>query len=123
MVKGFLNQSNFDMIEEIAKRDNRSIPNIVETMLLNALGELEYDFKRAINPEEYLTPQQKINRARMLMLEAKGELKRDARKEISSQLCTCGHRRDEHTPTYSINFTEGFCEKCKCENFIYYLNR
>lgn len=62
----------------------------------------------------------KVILARKLLREASVEL-RSQRKEIEfEQKCKCGHRRYDHGPSYSINYTDGVCmiKKCECLNFL-----
>ena len=36
----------------------------------------------------------------------------------TEELCECGHARQYHGKSHSINYTEGKCMKCKCEHFV-----
>jgi hypothetical protein len=60
----------------------------------------------------------KVQEARRLLVEAERELRNEARQEAAKHLCECGHERQEHGPSYSINYTEGICKQCKCLHFI-----
>lgn len=39
-------------------------------------------------------------------------------KPLDDDRCRCGHRRVEHGPSQSINYTEGKCSECECEHFV-----
>lgn len=46
---------------------------------------------------------------------------REAEKTKASEAhCKCGHKRNEHLKSHSINFTGGCCtvKKCRCVNFL-----
>lgn len=65
----------------------------------------------------------KVIQARQLLCEAAREIKQAHDEEIAAQFCKCGHRRDSHGPSYSINYTGGVCFKgagctCKCLHFL-----
>jgi hypothetical protein len=40
------------------------------------------------------------------------------KKEVKNDMCRCGHERKHHGKSSSINYTEGKCRKCECENFV-----
>lgn len=65
-----------------------------------------------------ITPERKIEIARSLLFEATKELKVINSKKVSNEKCRCGHKRKDHSVAYSINYTGGFCSKCKCMNFL-----
>lgn len=47
-------------------------------------------------------------------------LERDSRKQaIDNLICRCGHRHVDHTKSYCINYTAGFCKVCDCKNFLH----
>lgn len=56
-----------------------------------------------------LTPEQKVQIARKLLIQATIERRKERRAEEAAQLCQCGHRRDQHTISASVNYTGGFC--------------
>lgn len=58
------------------------------------------------------TPAQKIATAKRLLLEATREIRVKEHLSRAADRCACGHRRDEHTVSWSINYTEGFCMVC-----------
>jgi len=64
------------------------------------------------------TIDQKIAKARQLMREVDGELNEIEKENYRSMICQCGHKHSEHGKSYSINYTAGFCSKCKCCHFI-----
>lgn len=37
---------------------------------------------------------------------------------LAADICQCGCERRYHGKSHSINFTEGKCSICKCENFV-----
>lgn len=61
---------------------------------------------------EILSPVEKVARAKQLLMEATREARSARKAADAADLCACGHRRDEHTVSYSINYTEGFCMVC-----------
>ena len=63
-------------------------------------------------------PQEKIIVARKLLHEATCELRKDKKEEENNDLCKCGHKRKDHSVSYSINYTKGTCFKCNCKNFV-----
>lgn len=65
-----------------------------------------------------MTPEEKIKKAKLLIAEARRELRARRRTKTDATLCRCGHRHDEHGPTHSINYTAGLClvRGCKCMN-------
>ena len=67
-----------------------------------------------------ITAEQKIERARTLLIEATREIRQRGKVETAAHLCRCGHRRDEHTVSTSVNYTEGFCmtPSCRCQWFL-----
>lgn len=67
-----------------------------------------------------MTPQQKIAKARQLLIEATRELRQQRKAAIDAHDCQCGHRRDQHTVTCDINYTGGFCMAtgCACRWFL-----
>lgn len=64
-----------------------------------------------------MTPAQKVEKAKRLLWEAKQEQREEERKEFDKHKCECGHKRKRHGKSYNINFTEGFCQDCKCKYF------
>jgi len=40
------------------------------------------------------------------------------KKDIENDVCVCNHTRHFHGKSTSINYTEGRCSECKCQNFI-----
>lgn len=65
-----------------------------------------------------LTPAQKIAKAKRLLVEATLELRQSHNREVRAATCECGHRRDGHVVTTSINYTGGHCMTCKCRWFM-----
>lgn len=59
-----------------------------------------------------MTPAAKIAKARRLLIEATQEIRAKEKADRAADRCTCGHRRDEHTVSCSVNYTEGFCMTC-----------
>ena len=41
-----------------------------------------------------------------------------SKEKLSHDICKCGCERRYHGKSSSINYTEGKCSVCKCENFI-----
>ena len=39
-------------------------------------------------------------------------------RSVENDLCECGHERKYHGKSKSINYTEGKCNQCDCENFV-----
>lgn len=60
----------------------------------------------------------RIKEARRLLWEVTNEKRAKVKSQIEQDKCTCGHRRKHHSVPHSINYTGGFCGKCKCLNFI-----
>ena len=58
------------------------------------------------------TPERKLAVARRLILSATREIRRREQLARARDLCACGHRREQHTVSTSINYTEGFCMVC-----------
>ena len=69
--------------------------------------------------EEYLN-HPKVKQAKKLLNEARIELNDKAKAEFGEVKCKCGHKRKEHNPSHSVNYTGGSCfaKKCKCLNFL-----
>ena len=69
-----------------------------------------------------MTPKEKIIKAKKLLWEATEEIrignKKKREKEEMDRLCVCGHKRSQHSESYSINFTGGVCKKCNCLNYM-----
>lgn len=65
-----------------------------------------------------LTPDEKVALARRLIFAADVERRSEKKAAHDALLCQCGHRRDDHTESYSINFTGGFCRTCDCKHFM-----
>lgn len=68
-----------------------------------------------------MTPSQKIAKAKQLIIEATQELRAKRLAEKDANLCQCGHRHDQHSVTYSVNYTGGFCmvgNHCACRWFM-----
>jgi hypothetical protein len=64
--------------------------------------------------------EQKLEKARKLLIEVNIEDRNNLEKEKEERgndMCKCGHERKYHSKSFSINWTQGFCEKCKCCNF------
>lgn len=69
-------------------------------------------------PTEYMS-HPKVMMARKLMFEAEKELKTKEFVTRGKDKCVCGHIRKSHGPSHSINYTGGFCHRCKnCHNFM-----
>lgn len=73
-----------------------------------------------------MTPEEKVATAKQLLIEATREMRALEQAARAADRCRCGHRRDEHTVSYSINYTEGFCIVCPevrghstCQYFLY----
>lgn len=60
----------------------------------------------------------KVREARKLLAEAEFELRQERIKELGDHVCVCGHKRSDHGPSYSVNYTDGICHKCDCLNFM-----
>lgn len=62
----------------------------------------------------------KVQQARVLLNEAYDELMKEQKKDKGLQKCQCGHKRKDHNPSRSVNYTGGSCRKlkCRCLNFI-----
>lgn len=67
-----------------------------------------------------MTPSEKIAEAKRLLIEATQEMRRDAKRATDRNCCQCGHRRDRHTVSCSVNYTQGFCmtDGCSCKWFM-----
>jgi hypothetical protein len=65
-----------------------------------------------------MTAAQKVCRARKLLNEAEQEIRRERHAETDRQKCECGHRHNQHGISASINYTAGFCKRCRCRNFL-----
>ena len=65
-----------------------------------------------------MTIEEKIKKARKLMLEVIQERRDKARAKSDNMLCKCGHKHKNHSDTYSVNYTAGFCSLCDCEHFL-----
>jgi len=37
---------------------------------------------------------------------------------LKDDVCECGHTREFHGKSHSINYTQGRCEKCDCKNYL-----
>lgn len=63
----------------------------------------------------------KVKTARRLLREAAQEVRTQHKAKVAAQICQCGHRRDEHGPSYSINYTDGVCldRRCACLNYVH----
>ena len=59
-----------------------------------------------------MTQEQKISTAKRLIFEATREIRAKEKADREADRCHCGHRRDEHTTSYSINYSEGYCMMC-----------
>lgn len=64
-------------------------------------------------------PQQKIKKAKQLLWEATDEIRSKEKTDREKDLCKCRHKRKDHSISYSVNYTEGFCKKCNCKWFNY----
>lgn len=62
----------------------------------------------------------KVVQARKLLLEAEQDLRAEWNDKRSKDVCECGHVRNSHGPSYSINYTQGVCkvQGCKCMHFL-----
>lgn len=58
------------------------------------------------------TADEKVALAKRLLIDATIQTRAAIRAARDADLCTCGHRRDEHAVSHSINYTEGFCMTC-----------
>ena len=58
----------------------------------------------------------KLLEAKRLQREATIERRREVQAERAADRCACGHRRDQHTLSTSINYTEGYCMACPEKN-------
>lgn len=67
-----------------------------------------------------MTSDAKIALAKTLLIEATRQIRQDRRRAIDADRCGCGHRRDRHTVSTSVNYTQGFCMKpgCVCRWFM-----
>jgi hypothetical protein len=63
------------------------------------------------------TPAQKIAHARELLIAATKQARATEKAERAADMCKCGHRRDQHTVTCSVNYSDGFCMRCQCRWF------
>lgn len=67
----------------------------------------------------------RIKQARDLMIAVTNDERKkrfaDKQDATDNHICNCGHRRIEHTKSYSLNYTEGFCTigECSCRHFNY----
>lgn len=65
----------------------------------------------------------RIKQARDLMIAVTNDERKkrfaNKQKETDNHVCKCGHGRIEHTKSYSLNYTEGFCTigDCSCRHF------
>lgn len=66
------------------------------------------------------TSEEKVAHAKQLLIEATQETRAQRHAETKAEPCQCGHSRDEHTISASINYTGGFCmaDGCKCQWFM-----
>lgn len=65
----------------------------------------------------------RIVEARRLMREVDRDTENRRKESLSKDLCICLHPRANHGKSYSINFTEGFCNQCSCRHFIMNLSQ
>lgn len=67
-----------------------------------------------------MTNEEKIKEAKRLMIEVTESERQMEIERVNNLFCRCGHTHKEHTKSYSINYSAGFCitEKCDCRNFI-----
>ena len=65
-----------------------------------------------------ISDEAKIKEARRLMFEVTENQRKNGKLKTDNQFCKCGHKRNEHAVSHSINYTEGFCSKCDCEHFL-----
>ncbi len=42
----------------------------------------------------------------------------EEQKKLNAHKCKCLHTRSRHGKSLSINYTDGACQSCKCENFL-----
>jgi hypothetical protein len=59
-----------------------------------------------------VSPEAKIVRAKALLFAATREIRAREKLARANDRCKCGHRREEHAVSHSINYTEGFCMAC-----------
>lgn len=59
----------------------------------------------------------RISEARRLLFEVERDLQEKKKLEYAQDKCQCGHARVFHGVSWSINYTEGMCHKCKCKYF------
>lgn len=74
-----------------------------------------------IEADEHLAAyQRKLERARELLARQAQQRRAEKRAKTDAQVCRCGHRYDEHTSSYSINYIAGFClvAECGCRHFL-----
>lgn len=66
------------------------------------------------------TADAKIAAARELMIAATRQRRSEYQMARAADRCQCGHRRDRHTVTCSINYTQGFCmaKDCQCRWYL-----
>lgn len=62
----------------------------------------------------------KATQAVKLLREAYYDILDKRKRKTAAAICECTHRRDQHGPSYNINYTGGVCldESCKCRNFL-----
>ena len=60
-----------------------------------------------------------VKGARHLMLFVGRLERRDRERAKDNMVCRCGHRHADHTKSYSIHYTAGFCKVCDCKHFLY----
>ena len=65
----------------------------------------------------------RIKQARDLMIAVTNDERKkriaDKQDATDNHICNCGHKRKEHTETYSLHYTEGVCTvgNCECRQF------
>lgn len=64
----------------------------------------------------------KLETAKKLLWEVKQEEIKEMQEnndKIKNHICICNHKRERHGKSYSINYTDGFCQDCDCGWFDY----
>jgi hypothetical protein len=108
-------KTDLEWMEQFHGKDCRVIDFMDYDKIVNELVSLE---SQPEEKKEKLSIEGKIAKAKELMWEATREREVVRKILIDNQICQCGHRRNFHAISHSINYTEGFCSECKCEHFI-----
>lgn len=63
---------------------------------------------------------EKVIAARELLIAATRQRRKEYQMARAADRCQCGHRRDRHTVTCSINYTQGLCmaKNCRCRWYL-----